>query len=153
MDSSVGSILPSLRTLFCMHWYVRTCFQHWWKSRQTLCKEQWAATWQNQQSQSVRQAKTQISLGIRLVWSESSLSAWRKLGSLATHWAPRLIWAPLGAHSFYWFCYVAAPMFLLVFFSHKRLIAHQYSIKAWLLRIHFFSSSKSSEQTNTHTGV
>ena len=51
----------------------------------------------------VRPAKTQISLGIRPVWSESSLSAWRKLGSLATHWAhseysdqtgrmPRLIW-------------------------------------------------------------
>ena len=36
---------------------------------------------------SVRPAKTQISLGIRPVWSESSLSAWRKLGSLATHWA------------------------------------------------------------------
>ena len=33
----------------------------------------------------VRPAKTQISLGSRLVWSESSLSAWRKLGSLATH--------------------------------------------------------------------
>ena len=33
----------------------------------------------------VRPAKTQISLGIRPVWSESSLSAWRKLGSLATH--------------------------------------------------------------------
>ena len=32
-------------------------------------------------------AKTQISLGIRTVWSESSLSAWRKLGSSATHWA------------------------------------------------------------------
>ena len=32
-------------------------------------------------------AKTQIiSLGIHPVWSESSLSAWRKLGSLATHW-------------------------------------------------------------------
>ena len=29
--------------------------------------------------------KTQISLGIRPVWSESSLSAWRKLGSLVTH--------------------------------------------------------------------
>ena len=29
----------------------------------------------------VRPAKTQISLGIRPVWSESSLSAWRKLGS------------------------------------------------------------------------
>ena len=36
---------------------------------------------------SVRPAKTQISLGIRQVWSESSLSAWRKLGSLDTHWA------------------------------------------------------------------
>ena len=34
---------------------------------------------------SVNMAKTQISLGIRPVWSESSLSAWRKLGSLATH--------------------------------------------------------------------
>ena len=35
----------------------------------------------------VRPAKTQISLGICPVWSESSLSAWRKLGFLATHWA------------------------------------------------------------------
>ena len=51
----------------------------------------------------VRPAKTQISLGIRPVWSESSLSAWKKLGSLATQWAhsedsdqtgrmPRLNW-------------------------------------------------------------
>ena len=55
----------------------------------------------------VRPAKTQISLGIRPVWSESSLSAWRKLGSLATRWAhsedsdqtgrmPRLIWVFAG---------------------------------------------------------
>ena len=55
----------------------------------------------------VRPAKTQISLGIRPVWSESSLSAWRKLESLATHWAhskdsdqtgrmPRLIWVFAG---------------------------------------------------------
>ena len=55
----------------------------------------------------VRPAKTQISLGIRPVWSESSLSARRKLGSLATHWAhsedsdqtgrmPRLIWVFAG---------------------------------------------------------
>ena len=55
----------------------------------------------------VRPAKTQISLGIRPVWSESSLSAWRKVGSLATHWAhnedsdqtgrmPRLIWVFAG---------------------------------------------------------
>ena len=51
----------------------------------------------------VRPAKTQISLGIRPVWSESSLSAWKNLWSLATHWVhsedsdqtgrmPRLIW-------------------------------------------------------------
>ena len=33
----------------------------------------------------VRPAKTQISLDIRPVWSESSQSAWRKLGSLANH--------------------------------------------------------------------
>ena len=50
-----------------------------------------------------RPANTQISLGIHPVWSETSLSAWSKLGSLATHWAhnegsdqtgrmPRLIW-------------------------------------------------------------
>ena len=32
-------------------------------------------------------AKTLISLGIRQVRSESSLSAWRKLRSLASHWA------------------------------------------------------------------
>ena len=55
----------------------------------------------------VRPAKTQISLGIRPVWSESWLSAWRKPGSLATHWAhsedsdqtgrmPRLIWVFAG---------------------------------------------------------
>ena len=55
----------------------------------------------------VRPAKTQISLGIRLDWSESSLSALRKLGSLATHWVhsedsdqtgrmPRLIWLFVG---------------------------------------------------------
>ena len=42
---------------------------------------------------SVRPAKTQISLGIRPVWSESSLSAWRKLGSLATHKAQSEDWS------------------------------------------------------------
>ena len=39
---------------------------------------------------SVRPAKTQISLGIRPIWAESSLSTWRKLGSLVTHWAHSL---------------------------------------------------------------
>ena len=41
----------------------------------------------------VRPAKTWISLGIRPVWSESSLSAWRKLGSLTTHLAYREDWS------------------------------------------------------------
>ena len=36
---------------------------------------------------SVRSAKTQISLGIRPVWSETSLSAWRNLWSLSIQWA------------------------------------------------------------------
>ena len=35
----------------------------------------------------VRPARTQISLDIRPVWSESSLSAWKNLGSLDTQWA------------------------------------------------------------------
>ena len=62
----------------------------------------WATTWPNLQV-SVRPSKTQISLGIRPVWSESLLSAWRNLWPLATHCAhsgdsdqtgkmPRLIW-------------------------------------------------------------
>ena len=55
----------------------------------------------------VHPAKTQISLGFRPVLSESSVSTWRKLESLATHWAhkkdsdqtgrmPRLIWVFAG---------------------------------------------------------
>ena len=55
------------------------------------------------ESLTVRPAKTQISLRIRPVWSESSLSAWRSTEPLATHLAhskdsdqtgrmPRLIW-------------------------------------------------------------
>ena len=59
----------------------------------------------------VHPAKTQISLGIRPVQSESLLSAWRKLGSLATHWVhsedsdqtgrmPRLIWVFAGHSHF-----------------------------------------------------
>ena len=68
----------------------------------------------------VHPAKTQISLAICPVWLESSLSAWRKLRSLATHWAhsedsdqtgrmPRLIWVFTWCTlSFCWFCHVAA---------------------------------------------
>ena len=55
----------------------------------------------------VRPVETQISLGIRPAWSEFSLSAWKELGSLATHWShsegsdqtgrmPMLIWVFAG---------------------------------------------------------
>ena len=72
----------------------------------------------------VRPAKTQISLGIRPVWSESSLSAWRNLGSLATSWAqaktliilggcPGWSESSLGARSLCWFWHVAAHVSLI----------------------------------------
>ena len=92
----------------------------------------------------VHPAKTWISLGIRQVWSESSLSAWRKLRSLATHWAqartlirlgrrPGWSESSLGAQSFCWFCRVAA-----VFTVHLK--------KAWVLS-YPFSASEDSDQT------
>ena len=60
----------------------------------------------------VRPAKTQISLDIRPVWLESSLSAWTKHWSLAAHWAhsedsdqtgrmPRLIWVFAGCTCYF----------------------------------------------------
>ena len=72
----------------------------------------------------VRPVKTQISLGIRPVWSESSLSAWRKLGSLATHWKHSEDWsdwadaqADLSLRwaymTFCWFCHDGAPLISL----------------------------------------
>ena len=78
--------------------YTRCCYN---MSRLTTKPTKWH----------VRTAKTQISLGIRPVWSESSLSAWRKLGTLATQWAhredsdqtvrmPRLIWVFAGRSHF-----------------------------------------------------
>ena len=71
----------------------------------------------------VRPTKTQIRMGTRPVWSESLLSAWRKLGSLATNWAhvaktvqtgrmPRLIWVLTGRSHF-----VGFVMRRLIYFS------------------------------------
>ena len=77
----------------------------------------------NNNKVTVRPVKTQISLGIRPVWPETSLSVWRKLGSLATHWAHSEDWCPgwsessLGAQPFCWFCHVAAQ--LLQYFSYR----------------------------------
>ena len=44
-----------------------------------------AATWQNKQSECAPDEDSDQP-GIRPVWSESSLSAWRKLGSIAIQW-------------------------------------------------------------------
>ena len=72
---------------------------------------------------SVHPGKTQISLGFCPVWSESSLSAWRKLGSSTinwvhsedsdqTGWMPRLIWVFAGRTChFVGFCHVAAHLY------------------------------------------
>ena len=71
----------------------------------------------------MRPANTQIRLGIRPVWLESLLSAWRKLGSLDTHrckqqrlWSD---WADAQAdlsycwvQSFCWFCHEVAQIAL-----------------------------------------
>ena len=67
----------------------------------------WAATWQNQQCGCAPSKDLDQFGHICPVWSESSLSAWRKLVSLAIHWAhsedsdqigwmPRLIWVFAG---------------------------------------------------------
>ena len=55
----------------------------------------WAASWQNQQndyapSEDSDQRSAWVSAK---VWSESSLSAWRKLGSLATQWMHSEDWS------------------------------------------------------------
>ena len=79
----------------------------------------------------VRPAKTQFGLGIRRpIWSVSSLSSWRKLGSLATHktQAKTLIRlggseSSLGAQSLCSFCHVVAHL--------------------WWLNIHIFSQQNS----------
>ena len=63
--------------------------------------------WKEQTNKMTCAQQRQISLGISPVWSESSPSAWRHLGSLATNWVhsedsdqtgwmPRLIWVFAG---------------------------------------------------------
>ena len=66
----------------------------------------------------VHPVKTPISLGIRPVWSESLLPAWRKLRSLANHWVhnedtdqtAQADLSLLGTQSFGWFCHEVAQI-------------------------------------------
>ena len=74
----------------------------------------------------VRPANTQISLGIRPVWSVSSLSAWRKLGSFATHWA----------HSEYWPDWADAKADLSLRWAHSHFVGFfmsrlMYTLQWW----------------------
>ena len=80
------------------------CRTVYWKNFKSVTITEWYEPWHDKTNKmSVCPVKTRISLGIRPVWSECSLSAWRKLGSLTTHWVhsedsdqtgrmPRLIW-------------------------------------------------------------
>ena len=70
----------------------------------------------------VRPAKTQISLGIRPVWSESSLSTWRQLGSLATHWM----------HSEDWSDWADAQADLSLRWAHTHFVGF---VMSWLISI------------------
>ena len=51
---------------------------------------------------------------IRPVWSESSLSTWRYIGSLATHWAHCEDWSDLGGWSAWSVSSLGAQVILLV---------------------------------------
>ena len=99
-------VLPRKNSACCINQLTYFCF-----FCLTVCIT-WAASWQNQQNGMC----TQISLVNCPVWSESSLSAWRKLGSLlpierTLETLIRLGRCPgwsassLGAQSFCWFCH------------------------------------------------
>ena len=83
---SLGFCFSHAKTLFYIVDINKSIFQQIIiNSMKTVCKVSRVTTkptiWH------VRPAKTPISLGIRSVWSESSLSPWRNIKSLATHWA------------------------------------------------------------------
>ena len=108
------------RVLTCIYYVLsvyprlRKQWQNWYMSLRMTKPTKWH----------MHPVKTQISLGIRPVWLESLLSAWRKLGSLATHWvhsedsdhtghSPSLIWVFARHTLFCWFCHEVAHLTLL----------------------------------------
>ena len=92
------------------HWLINLKLMHWFSCRQankTIVFQELSRLMKKPTKWPVHPAKTQISLDIHPIWSESLLSAWRKLRSLATHWVhsedsdqtgrmPRLIWVFAG---------------------------------------------------------
>ena len=67
--------MPIVVHLFSKRLLLRVNHDLHWKLKQELLI-----------SRLMRPGITQISLGIRQVWSESLLSVWRNIGSSATHW-------------------------------------------------------------------
>ena len=84
----------------------------------------------------VRSLKTLISLGIRPVWSESSLSAWRKIATKRTAktltkfdgW-PGWSESSLDAQSFSWFCHEATHIYVASLGWGKGCIMYSMAIK------------------------
>ena len=97
---------------------------HLWRQDNFL-KENWAASWQKPTKWALCPVKIQISLGIRPVWSESSLCPqWVAKNPLASFlhadsedadrdWADaQADLSPRWAHMpFYWFCHEAVQLF------------------------------------------
>ena len=90
----------------------------------------------------VRPAKIQISLGTRPVWSDSSLSTWKNLWSLATYWAhsedsdqtgrmPRLIWVFVGSTCHF----VGFVVRLLKSLLHMILIAMYFTVSCSFVHV------------------
>ena len=92
----------------------------------------------------LRPAKTQISLCIRPIWSESSLSAWTNTGSPATHWAHYEDWSDWADAQadlslrwaqgpFCWFCHeVAHIQKVLVASEINHIFLSPCSVALWL---------------------
>ena len=79
---------------YIVYMFVYTCILDIWVRVYMSRDMTKPATWQNQQNGCAPSEDSDqpghppsLIMGIRPVWSESSLSAWRSIGSLATHWA------------------------------------------------------------------
>ena len=83
----------------------------------------------------VRPVKTQITLGIRPVWSESSLSAWRSLRSLATLY-------PLSAQRRLWSDWADAQADLSLHWAHMSFRWISHDVAHFLSYILFYNWSK-----------
>ena len=119
---------PAFQLYVFKHGIVNIRIVYWWNAVTTISHQDhslsiwsiWVARWQNQQNECAP-AKTQISLGIRPVWSESSLcTQWVDKDSSFLHAdgedsdqtgrMPRLIWV-LAGRTLILFSHVVAHIF------------------------------------------